>query len=51
MTKEEEILVEKVIWLIEDSYPDTYDWPHDTLVKFVKEDLEKRAEELKQMFG
>lgn len=50
MTKDEEILIEKVIWLIEDSYPDTDEWGHDTLVKCIKEDLVKRADELNQMF-
>lgn len=49
MTREE-ILIEKVIWLIEDSYPDTDEWGHDTLVEHIKEDLVKRADELNKMW-
>ena len=51
MTIEEEILIEKVIWLIEDSYPDTDEWGHDTLVDNITESLETRADELNRMFG
>ena len=50
MTREEEILIEKVIWLIEDSYPDTDEWGHDTLFNRIKEDLIRRADELSRMF-
>lgn len=44
-------LIEKVIWLIEDSYPDTVEWPYDDLVRNVTEDLERRADSLREMFG
>lgn len=50
MTREEEILIEKVIWLIEDSYPDTDEWSHDRLVTNIKEDLKRRENELDRMF-
>jgi len=43
-------LIEKVIWLIEDSYPDTNDWSHDALVRNVTDDLESRADTLNEMF-
>ena len=43
-------LIEKVIWLIEDSYPDTDMWGHDELVKNVTRDLGSRSDELKKMF-
>lgn len=48
--KEKDILIEKVIWLIEDSYPDTGDWSHDTLVEHVRRDLKQRKEELEKVF-
>lgn len=50
MTREEEILIEKVIWLIEDSYPDTDEWSHDRLVTNIKKDLKSRESELDRMF-
>lgn len=49
-TNEENTLIEKVIWLIEDSYPDTNDWSHDILVENIKRDLEQRKDELERMF-
>lgn len=49
-TEEKDILIEKVIWLIEDSYPDTCDWSHDILVEHIKRDLKQRKEELERMF-
>lgn len=47
---EKDVLIEKVIWLIEDSYPDTDDWSHDVLVEHIKRDLEQRKGELERLF-
>lgn len=51
MTNEErDKLIEKVIWLIEDSYYTTVDWSHEDLVTNIKRDLQTREEELSKMF-
>lgn len=47
---EKKKLIEKVIWLIEESYPDVDSWSHNALVRNVTADLETRADMLRGMF-